>query len=125
MTQAARNRHYCSQVHTINFGDVIELLVPISLMRILKHASPIHTAHLTRPFSQPNIKEKSGLAQETTFMYTFIVEHSQSFTERLVIMISFLMKCCNAESNSLYQPDIHVKLIVQGCAATIYRSLAS
>ena len=48
--QAARNQHNCSQAHTTNFDEVITLLVPISLILILKHASPIHIAHLTTPF---------------------------------------------------------------------------
>ena len=65
MTQAARNRQYCSQAHTTNFGDVIKLLAPISLMRILKYASPIHAAHLTRPFFPSEYKRKNGLARET------------------------------------------------------------
>ena len=65
MTQAPRNQQYCSQAHMINFGDVIKLLAPILLMRILKHASPIHAAHLTRPFFLSEYKEKSGLACDT------------------------------------------------------------
>ena len=57
-TQVVRNLPYCSQAHTANFDDVIEILAPILLMRILKHASPIHTARLTRPFFLSEYKRK-------------------------------------------------------------------
>ena len=50
-----------------NFGDVIKLLAPILLMRILENASPIHSVHLTRPFFLAKYKRKSGLARETIF----------------------------------------------------------
>ena len=46
-----------------NFGDVIKLLAPILLMQILKNASPIHTAHLTRPFFSSEYKKKVWLTR--------------------------------------------------------------
>ena len=59
-TQAAQTWHYCSQVHMTNFGDIIKLLAPVLLMRILILLT------WPEPFSCPNIKEKSGLASEIT-----------------------------------------------------------
>ena len=58
--------------------------------------------------------------------YTFIVEYSIAkfyygiSIRCLVIMISFLMKCCNAKSNSLNQVRIQDKLIVQYFVIIIY-----
>ena len=58
--------------------------------------------------------------------YTLIVEHSIAKfycicqNVYIVMMISFLMKCCNAKSNSLYQVRVQNKLIVQYFVITIY-----
>ena len=85
---SSRNRHYCSQAHTTNFGEVIKLLAPISLMRILKHASPIHTAHLTRPFFLSEYKRKkwSGSQRFSTF-YCMLYYHDKLLYCNKTIMI--------------------------------------
>jgi len=48
-------------------NDVNESSTPIALVQIPKIASPIHTAHLTRPFFPPPHKRiKSSLGNETS-----------------------------------------------------------
>ena len=56
-------------------------------MQILKNASPIHTAHLIRPFFLSEYKRKSGLACETihhqwlyNILYYFITKAFMCYT---------------------------------------------
>ena len=59
-TSAHDKLWWCHQIISTHFAN-----------RILKYASPIDTAHLTRPLLPSEYKRKSGLALETSIGYHF------------------------------------------------------